>query len=65
MRYIPHLKRNLISLGMLESNGFWFKFESRILKIFKGTELIMKGIKKNCLYSFVGSSVIGLSTIAT
>lgn len=64
VRYIPELKRNLISLGMLESNGFWFKSKSGIVKIFKGTQLIIKGIKRNCLYSLVGSTVIGLSIVA-
>ena len=37
VRYIPDLKRNLISLGMLDSSGYSFKSEPSILKIVKGS----------------------------
>ncbi|KAH9680375.1 Integrase catalytic domain-containing protein [Citrus sinensis] len=57
VRHAPRLKRNLISLGMLDSMGYCFKSEYGGLKIMKGTEMIMKGVNKNGLYVLEGSSV--------
>lgn len=65
VRFIPELKHNLISLGILESDGSWFKSENGVLKIFKNKDLIMTGNKKSSLYSLVGSTVIGVSSVAT
>ena len=64
VRHTPRLKRNLISLGMLDSTWYFFKFENSGLKIMKRTEMVMKGIKKNGLYILEGSSVL-VSTIMT
>lgn len=36
VRYVPDLKRNLISLGTLESNGHSFKSENGIMRVLKG-----------------------------
>ena len=64
VRFILELKRNLISLGMLDELGYMIKVEAGTLKILKGSLVIMKGIKKNGIYSPVGSIVIGsVSTI--
>ena len=35
VRFIPEVKRNLISLGMLERRGFGFMSEQGILKVYK------------------------------
>ncbi|KAH9697399.1 hypothetical protein KPL71_023589 [Citrus sinensis] len=59
VRHAPRLKRNLISLGMLDGMGYSFKSENSGLKIMKGTEMVMKGVKKNGLYVLEGSSVPG------
>ena len=37
VRFIHELKRNLISLGMLDDLGYVIRVESRILKILKGS----------------------------
>ncbi|KAH9651061.1 hypothetical protein KPL70_026606 [Citrus sinensis] len=57
VRHAPRLKRNLISLGMLDSLGYFFKSRIGGLEIRKGTEIVMKGVKENGLYVLQGSSV--------
>ena len=43
VRHIPDLRKNLISLGALDSNGFCYKFESGVMKVSKGIMTVMKG----------------------
>ena len=43
VRYVPDLKRNLISLSTLESQGYRFIGEDGILKVCKGSLVIIKG----------------------
>ncbi|KAH9681558.1 CCHC-type domain-containing protein [Citrus sinensis] len=57
VRHAPRLKRNLISLGMLDSLGYFFKSRSGGLEIRKGIEIVMKRVKENGLYVLQGSSV--------
>lgn len=59
VRYIPELRRNLISLGMLETNGCWFKSENGLLKVLNGYRVLMKGTKSNGLYIFNSNTIIG------
>ena len=64
VRYIPELKRNLISLGMIDDLGYTIKVERGDLKILKGSLIVMKGVKKNGIYSLLGNTVVGsLSTV--
>ena len=42
--YVPALKKNLISLGALESNGFNVNMSDGVLKVTKGALVTMKGI---------------------
>ncbi|KAH9800568.1 hypothetical protein KPL71_000711 [Citrus sinensis] len=63
VRHAPSLKRNLISLGMLDGMGYSFKSENGGLKIMNGTEIVMKGVKKNGLYVLEGSSVPGTAAM--
>ena len=53
VRHIPELKKNLISIGMLDSYGFFYKEEGRILKVFKGSL-----VKDNDLSFLLGSTMI-------
>ncbi|KAL2517835.1 CCHC-type domain-containing protein [Abeliophyllum distichum] len=50
VRFVPNLKRNLVSLGVLEDDGCMFKFDFGTLKILKGSLVVMKGPKRNGLY---------------
>ena len=58
VRYIPKLKRNLISLGMLEKLGYTFKSEPNSLRVDRGLLTVMKGIIKNGLYTLISQTVI-------
>lgn len=42
---IPDLRKNLISLVILDRNGFNFKFKNRVLKLSKCVMTVMKGHK--------------------
>ncbi|XP_073291104.1 uncharacterized mitochondrial protein AtMg00300-like [Primulina huaijiensis] len=59
VRYVPELKRNLISLGTLESNGYSFKSEMVCVKVTKGSLVIMKAVRQNSLYILLGNTVVG------
>ncbi|XP_073120187.1 uncharacterized protein [Henckelia pumila] len=49
-RYVPELKRNLISLGTLDAQGYSFKLGAGSLSVSKGSLVIMEAVKKNLLY---------------
>ena len=59
VRYIPKLEKNLISLGTLESKGFTIILQNGILKVVSGALVVMKGIKRNNLYLYQGSTAVG------
>ena len=59
VRYIPKLEKNLISLGTLESKGFTIILQNGILKVVSGALMVMKGIRRNNLYLYQGSTVAG------
>ena len=65
VRYVPSLKKNLISLGALESNGSVVTMRDGVLKVTSGALVILKGIRKNNLYYYQGSTVIGAVAIAS
>lgn len=50
VRHVPELKKNLISLGMLDSSGYSFQSDHRGLKVMKEATIVMKGVKINGLY---------------
>ena len=50
VRYVPSLKRNLISLGTLDELGFCYQAKNGCLNVFKDKNLILSGTKKNGLY---------------
>lgn len=43
VRFVPNLRRNLISLGLLNSNGYFLKYENCVLKFLKGSLVVIKG----------------------
>ena len=55
VRHVPDLRKNLISLATLDSNGYNYKAEGGVLKITKGAIVLMKGqkIARN-IYKLVG-----------
>ncbi|KAG8482658.1 hypothetical protein CXB51_023976 [Gossypium anomalum] len=66
VRYVPELKRNLISLSTLDSKGYRYTAESGVLKISKGSLVVMKGQRKTAkLYVLQGSTVTGDAVVAS
>ena len=57
--YVPQLKRNLISVGALETLGLMVSIRDGVLKITKGSIVVMKGVRRSNLYYLKGSTVIG------
>ena len=63
VRHIPDLTRNLFSLGMLEKKGYNYKSEGGVLRVMKGSLVVMKGLLQNGLYVLQGS--VGTGETAT
>ncbi|KAG8499626.1 hypothetical protein CXB51_006086 [Gossypium anomalum] len=64
--YVPELKRNLISLSTLDSKGYRYTAERGVLKISKGSLVVMKGQRKTAkLYVLQGSTVTGDAAVAS
>ena len=59
VRYIPKHEKNLISLGTLESKGFTIIMQNEILKVVSEALVVMKGIRRNNLYLYQGSTALG------
>ena len=57
VRHIPDLKRNLISLGTLDDEGYEYRSGKGTMRITKGSLLVMKGIKRHGLYFLSGETV--------
>jgi len=65
VRYIPQLKRNLISVGALKTLGFEVSIKDVILKMTKGSMVALKGVRRNNLYYLKGSTVTGQVVTST
>ncbi|KAE8682936.1 ABC transporter G family member 13 [Hibiscus syriacus] len=65
VRYVPSLKKNLISLGALESKGSVVTMRDGVLKVTYGAHVMIKGIRKNNLYYYQGSTIIGAVAAAS
>ena len=52
VRHVSKLKWNLISLEMLDDYGFSWKGDKGVLKVSKGSLVVMKGVKDHSLYCF-------------
>jgi len=48
--HVPDLKRNLISLGTLQSKGWKYSAEGGVLKVSKGSRILLKGLRQESLY---------------
>ncbi|GKF01723.1 hypothetical protein Tco_0028646 [Tanacetum coccineum] len=58
VRYVPELRRNLISLGTLEKEGFTVKMQSGKIKVIKGSLVVLSGTRRaNCVYTLDGQAV--------
>ena len=59
MRYVPELKRNLISTSIFDGLGYCTRIEHVVYKILHDALITFKGPKINSLYILDGSAIIG------
>lgn len=59
VRYSETARRNLISLGQLETLGCWFQSKNYRLKVFKGDSEVLSAEYKDTLYFLDGVPVTG------
>ena len=57
VRYVPQLKRSLISVGALEALGLVISVRDGVLKMIKGSMVVMKGVRRDNLYYLKGSTM--------
>ena len=58
VRYVPNLKRNLLSIGALTLKGCSIKIDSS-LRVLKGQTVVMKGNLRNGIYYLEGKTISG------
>jgi hypothetical protein len=58
VRYVPELRSNLISLGVLDSCGYKYTGQGGALTMSKGSLVAMKETKDNNLYKMEGSTEV-------
>ncbi|KAK2970126.1 hypothetical protein RJ640_001603 [Escallonia rubra] len=63
--HVRKLRKILISLGMLDSNGCSYWAAGGVMRIMKGALVVMKWLKQNSLYLLQGSTVTGAAAAAT
>nr|XP_043613173.1 uncharacterized protein LOC122585134 [Erigeron canadensis] len=55
--YVPKMCKNLVSLSLLDSQGYGYSARGGVLKITRGYKVLMKGEKYDGLYRLVGSTI--------
>lgn len=65
VRHVLELKKNLISLGVLDSNGCKYTAEGGDMRASKGALVVMKGKMARNLYALQGSTVLGTVAISS
>ena len=58
IRYVFQIKKNLISVETLEEQGPEFSDRDGVLKVLKGSMIVLKGVKHNNLYYLKDNTVI-------
>ena len=59
VRYVSQLKRNLILVGALKTLSLEVSIKDAILKMTKGSMVVLKGIRQNNLYYLKCNTVTG------
>ena len=60
VRHVLEMKKNLISLGTLDSKGYSYKSEHGIMNVSKGAMIVMRGQKiSGNIYKLLGSTILG------
>ena len=59
VRWVPQFRRNLLSLGMFDSNGCSYRLEEGKLKVMKGSMVVLIGFLHQGLYTLEGKEIVG------
>lgn len=59
VRHVPDLKRNLISLSMMDQIGCIVRVQNGILSVIKGSQVLLRGTRKNGHDILEGTTVTG------
>jgi transposase InsO family protein len=66
VRHVPTMFRNLISLSTLDNLGYKYFASGGVLKVSKGSLVVMKGVMKSAnLYILSGDTIIGTAAISS
>ena len=65
VRHVPDLKKKLISLGVLDLDGYKFTGHDGVLKVFKGALVVMKAEKVGNLYRLKGSTQVSEAVVVS
>eukprot|EP01018_Ginkgo_biloba_P027656 Gb_41806 [translate_table: standard] len=65
VRHVPELKKNLISLGVLDSAGYKCTCQGGVMKVSKGILVVMKAKKIRNLYQLEGSTEINEAAVVS
>ena len=65
VRHTSDLIDNLISLGLLDDLDYSYLSKGGVMKITKGTLLVMKGRKVNHLYKLIRKTLVGGAAVIT
>ncbi|KAK8951459.1 hypothetical protein KSP39_PZI004612 [Platanthera zijinensis] len=64
VRYVPDLRKSLISLGTLEVAGCSYTSEGGYLKVKKGALVVMKGERSGTLYKLIDTTIAGDAAVS-
>jgi len=59
VRYISQVKKNLISIGTLKVLSHGVSISDNVLKMTRGSMVVLKGVQRNNLYYLIGRTVTG------
>jgi hypothetical protein len=66
VRHVPTMFRNLISLSTLDNLGYKYFTSGGVLKVSKGSLVVMKGVMKSAnLYILSDDTIIGIAAISS
>ncbi|KAJ4705295.1 Retrovirus-related Pol polyprotein from transposon TNT 1-94 [Melia azedarach] len=65
VRHVPLMTKNMISLSMLDNKGFSFQGEGGVLHVCKGSNVVLKGVKRGTLYFLQGSTLSSSVAVAS
>ncbi|KAJ4721544.1 Retrovirus-related Pol polyprotein from transposon TNT 1-94 [Melia azedarach] len=65
VRHVPLMTKNLISLSMLDNKGFSFQGEGGVLHVCKGSNVVLKRVKRGTLYFLQGSTLSSSVAVAS